>query len=131
MWHTLKIENIGHGKYCDYDKAEKIITDLENQVIEERKKCSEIMDFYRDKRSKLRKQRHGAVAALHNLQLAFATHQRYFYEMEVELCKHDGTNPNKALKELHFWTKVRNAIAFRELTARQRNKKCPQNTNKA
>lgn len=121
-------------EYVDFYPAElveKIIDDLSRQVLEERKKCSEIMDYCRDKRNKLRKQRHEAVAALHNLQLAFATQQCYFYEMEVELCKHDGTDPTKALKKLHFWTKVRNAIAFRELTARQRNKKCPQNTNKA
>jgi len=121
-------------EYVDFYPAElveKIIDDLSRQVLEERKKWTEMFDHFRSKRTELRKQRHEAVAALHNLQLAFATQQRYFYEMEVELCKHDGTDPTKALKELHFWSQVRNSLAYRELKARQGKKKCPQNTNKA
>lgn len=105
-------------EYVDFYPAElveKIIDDLSRQVLEERKKCSEIMDYCRDKRNKLRKKRHEAVAALHNLQLAFATQQRYFYEMEVELCKHDGTDPTKAMANLRRWTRIRNGLAYQAL----------------
>lgn len=53
-------------KYVDFypaDIVEKIIEDLSNQVLEERKKWSSMGDFYRTKRKELRDSRHAAVAA--------------------------------------------------------------------
>lgn len=52
-------------KYVDFYPAElveKIIEDLSNQVLEERKKWSSMGDFYRTKRKELRDSRHAAVA---------------------------------------------------------------------
>lgn len=105
-------------EYVDFYPAklvEEIITDLSNQVLEERKKWTSVFDSFRSKRGTLRKQRHGAVAALHRLQMAYAYSQYAYYAMEVELCKHDGTDPSKALANLLYWTRVRNSLAYREL----------------
>ena len=57
-------------KYVDFypaDLVEKIIEDLSNQVLEERKKWSSMADFYRTKRKELRDSRHAAVAAKEKL----------------------------------------------------------------
>ena len=57
-------------KYVDFYPAElveKIIEDLSNQVLEERKKWSSMGDFYRTKRKELRDSRHAAVAAKEKL----------------------------------------------------------------
>lgn len=57
-------------KYVDFYPAElveKIIEDLSNQVLEERKKWSSMADFYRTKRKELRDSRHAAVAAKEKL----------------------------------------------------------------
>lgn len=115
-----------HGGYCheyvDFYPAElveKIIEDLSNQVLEERKKWTSVFDSSRSKRGHLRKQRHNAVSALHRLQMAYADSQYSYYAMEVELCKHDGTDPAKAVANLRYWTKVRNSLAYRELKERK------------
>lgn len=58
-------------KYVDFYPAEvveKIIEDLSNQVLEERKKWSSMNDFYRTKRKKLRDSRHAAVVAKETLE---------------------------------------------------------------
>lgn len=58
-------------KYVDFYPAElveKIIEDLSNQVLEERKKWSSMADFYRTKRKELRDSRHAAVAAKEKLE---------------------------------------------------------------
>ena len=58
-------------KYVDFypaDVVEKIIEDLSNQVLEERKKWSSMGDFYRTKRKELRDSRHAAVAAKEKLE---------------------------------------------------------------
>lgn len=57
-------------KYVDFypaDVVEKIIEDLSNQVLEERKKWSSMADFYRTKRKELRDSRHAAVASKEKL----------------------------------------------------------------
>ena len=57
-------------KYVDFYPAElveKIIEDLSNQVLEERKKWSSMADFYRTKRKELRDSRHAAVASKEKL----------------------------------------------------------------
>lgn len=54
-------------EYVDFYPAklvEEIITDLSNQVLEERKKWTSMFDSFRSKRGTLRKQRHGAVAEI-------------------------------------------------------------------
>lgn len=105
-------------EYVDFYPAElveKIIEDLSNQVLAERKKWSELFDIFRDRRKKLRQERHGAVAALHRLQMAYAHSQYAYYAMEVELCKHDGTDPAKAMENLRRWTRIRNGLAYRDL----------------
>lgn len=120
-------------EYVDFYPAElveKVIDDLSRQVLDERKKWSEMFDYFRSKRTELRKERHDAIAALHRLQLAFATYQRYLYEKEIKLCEHDNTDPANALKELRFWTKVRNGLSYRELIANKGTQKCKTNTNK-
>jgi len=58
-------------KYVDFYPAElveKIIEDLSNQVLEERKKWSSMGDFYRTKRKELRDSRHAAVASKEKLE---------------------------------------------------------------
>lgn len=105
-------------EYVDFYPAElveKIIADLSNQVLEERKKWTSVFDSSRSKRDHLRKKRHDAIAALHRLQMAYAHSQYIYYAMEVELCKHDGTDPAKAMANLRYWTRVRNSLAYREL----------------
>ena len=105
-------------EYVDFYPAElveKIIEDLSNQVLEERKKWTSVFDSSRSKRDHLRKKRHDAVAALHRLQMAYAHSQYIYYAMEVELCKHDGTDPAKAMANLRYWTRVRNSLAYRYL----------------
>lgn len=64
-----------HGGYShknvDFYPAElveKIIEDLSNQVLEERKKWSSMGDFYRTKRKELRDSRHATVAAKEKLE---------------------------------------------------------------
>lgn len=121
-----------HGGYShknvDFYPAElveKIIEDLSNQVLEERKKWTSVFDSSRSKRDHLRKKRHDAVAALHRLQMAYAHSQYVYYAMEVELCKHDGTDPAKAMANLRYWTRVRNSLAYRELKERNGTKQPP------
>ena len=58
-------------KYVDFYPAElveRIIEDLSNQVLEERKKWSSMADFYRTKRKELRDSRHAAVSAKEKLE---------------------------------------------------------------
>lgn len=58
-------------KYVDFYPAEvveKIIEDLSNQVLEERKQWSSMGDFYRTKRKELRDSRHAAVATKEKLE---------------------------------------------------------------
>lgn len=57
-----------HGPYRHVDVAfypaelvEKIITDLSNQVLEERKKWTSMLDHFKAKRKELRDARHAAV----------------------------------------------------------------------
>lgn len=57
-----------HGPYrhvnVDFypaDLVEKIITDLSNQVLEERKKWTSMFDYFKAKRKELRDSRHAAV----------------------------------------------------------------------
>lgn len=64
-----------HGGYSHKDVdfypavlVEKIIEDLSNQVLEERKKWSSLGDYYRTKRKELRASRHAAVAAKEKLE---------------------------------------------------------------
>lgn len=105
-------------EYVDFYPAElveKIITDLSNQVLDERKKWTSVFDSSRSKRGNLRKQRHDAIAALHRLQMAYAYSQYAYYAMEVELCKHDGTDPAKAMANLRRWTRIRNGMAYQTL----------------
>ena len=124
---AIRRELVNKGKA---ELVEKIIDDLSRQVLDERKKWSEMFDYFRSKRTELRKERHDAIAALHRLQLAFATYQRYLYEKEIKLCEHDNTDPANALKERRFWTKVRNGLSYRELIANKGTQKCKTNTNK-
>lgn len=52
-------------EYVDFYPAElveKIITDLSNQVLEERKKWTSMFDHFKGKRKELRDARHAAVA---------------------------------------------------------------------
>ena len=108
-------------EYVDFYPAElveKIIEDLSNQVLAERKKWTSVFDSSRCLRGHLRKQRHDAIAALHRLQMAYAHSQYHYYAMEVELCKHDGTDPTQAMANLRYWTKVRNILSYRELKER-------------
>jgi hypothetical protein len=63
-----------HGGYSHKDVdfypaelVEKIIEDLSNQVLEERKKWSSLGDYYRTKRKELRASRHATVAAKEKL----------------------------------------------------------------
>ena len=121
-----------HGPYRHVDVdfypaelVEKIIEDLSNQVLEERKKWTSVFDSSRSKRGTLRKQRHDAIAALHRLQMAYAEKQYIYYAMEVELCKHDGTDPARAMADLRYWTRVRNSLAYRELKERNGTKQPP------
>lgn len=105
-------------EYVDFYPAElveKIIEDLSNQVLEERKKWTSVFDSSRSKRDTLRKQRHDAIAALHKLQMAYAYSQYAYYAMEVELCQHDGTDPAKAMANLRRWTRIRNGMAYQTL----------------
>ncbi len=105
-------------EYVDFYPAElveKIIEDLSNQVLEERKKWTSVFDSSRSKRDNLRKQRHDAIAALHRLQMAYAESQYLYYAMEVELCEHDGTDPAKAMANLRRWTRIRNGLAYQAL----------------
>lgn len=58
-------------KYVDFYPAElveKIIEDLSNQVLEERKNWTSLSDYYRTKRKELRDSRHAAVAAKEKLE---------------------------------------------------------------
>lgn len=113
-------------EYVDFypaDIVEKIITDLSNQVLEERKKWTSVFDSSRSKRGNLRKQRHDAIAALHRLQMAYAHSQYAYYAMEVELCKHDGTDPAKAMANLRYWTRARNSLAYREIKEQKGTRK--------
>ena len=96
-------------------KDSKFRRDMTIKEIAERKKWSELFDMFRDRRKKLRQERHGAVAALHRLQMAYAHSQYAYYAMEVELCKHDGTDPAKAMENLRRWTRIRNGLAYKEL----------------
>lgn len=115
-------------EYVDFYPAElveKIIEDLSNQVLEERKKWTSVFDSSRSKRGTLRKQRHDAIAALHRLQMAYAEKQYIYYAMEAELCKHDGTDPARAMADLRYWTRVRNSLAYRELKERNGTKQPP------
>lgn len=59
----------GHGgyrhEYVDFYPAElveKIVADLSNQVLEERKKWTSMSDHFKAKRKELRDSRHAAVA---------------------------------------------------------------------
>ena len=77
-------------EYVDFYPAElveKIIEDLSNQVLEERKKWSRLSDQYRNKRKELRKERHNTLDALHKLRLAFAESQYALYFLTTEHCK--------------------------------------------
>lgn len=105
-------------EYVDFYPAklvEEIITDLSNQVLEERKKWDSLFEQSKARRKELQDKRNKVITALHNLQLAFATQQRYVYNMEVELCKHDGTDSTKAMANLRRWTRIRNGLAYQAL----------------
>lgn len=65
--HTFYIDE--HGPYChvnvDFypaDLVENIISDLSNQVLEERKKWTSMFDYFKAKRKELRDARHAAVS---------------------------------------------------------------------
>lgn len=104
-------------EYVDFYPAElveKIIEDLSNQVLEERKECSRLSDQYRNKRKELRKERHDALDALHKLQLAFAESQYALYFLSTEHCR-DVNEIDYVLKRLRFWTQARNNLAYTEM----------------
>lgn len=104
-------------EYVDFYPAElveKIIEDLSNQVLEERKKWSSLSDQYRNKRKELRKERHDALDALHKLRLAFAESQYALYFLTTEHCK-DVNEIDYVLKRLRFWTQARNNLAYTEM----------------
>ena len=117
---TFYMDEHGDYRHVDVDfypaeLVEKIIEDLSNQVLEERKKWASVFDSSRSKRDNLRKQRHDVIAALHRLQMAYAESQYLYYAMEVELCEHDGTDPAKAMANLRRWTRIRNGLAYQAL----------------
>ena len=104
-------------QYMDFYPAElvdKIIEDLSNQVLEERKKWISVFDSSRSKRGKLRKERHDAQEALHRLQMEFAEMSYAYYFLAAENC----ANPEDidvVLKRLRFWTHVRNHLAYKKM----------------
>lgn len=104
-------------EYVDFYPAElveKVITDLSNQVLEERKKWTSMFDSFRDKRKSLRKERHDAQAALHRLQMEFAEMSYAYFFLAAESC----ANPEDidvVLKRLRFWTRVRNHLAYKKM----------------
>lgn len=104
-------------EYVDFYPAElveKIIEDLSNQVLEERKEWSSLSDQYRNKRKELRKERHDALDALHKLRLAFAESQYALYFLATAHCK-DVNEIDYVLKRLCFWTQARNNLAYTEM----------------
>ena len=106
-----------HHRNIDFYPAElveKIIEDLSNQVLEERKKWSRLSDQYRNKRKELRKERHNTLDALHKLRLAFAESQYALYFLTTEHCK-DVNEIDYVLKRLRFWTRARNNLAYTEM----------------
>ena len=103
-----------YGDFYPADLVEKVITDLSNQVLEERKKWTSMFDSFRDKRKSLRKERHDAHAALHRLQMEFAEMSYAYYFLAAENC----ANPEDidvVLKRLRFWTRVRNQLAYEKM----------------
>lgn len=105
-------------EYVDFYPAklvEEIITDLSNQVLEERKKWDSLFEQSKARRKELHDKRNKVTAALHRLQMAYADSQYAYYAMEVELCKHDGTDPAKAMANLRRWTRIRNGMAYQTL----------------
>lgn len=117
--HNFYMDEYGgyRHEYVDFYPAElveKIIDDLSNQVLEERKKWSSLSDQYRNKRKELRKERHDALDALHKLRLAFAESQYALYFLSTGHCK-DFNEVDYVLKRLRFWTHARNRLAYTEM----------------
>lgn len=64
--HTFYMDEHGPYRHVDVDfypadLVEKIITDLSNQVLEERKKWTSMFDYFKAKRKELRDARHAVV----------------------------------------------------------------------
>ena len=109
-------------EYVDFYPAElveKIITDLSNQVLEERKKWTSMFDHFKAKRKELRDARHEVQDALHKLRLAFAKSQYALFFWITEHCR-DANEADNALKRLRFWTRARNSLSYKEMFRNQR-----------
>lgn len=70
---TFYMDEYGGYKHEDIEfypaeLVEKIIEDLSNQVLEERKKWTSMNDLYRTRRKELRDSRHAAVVAKEKLE---------------------------------------------------------------
>ena len=113
MWHSIKIaytDTHTGRKFCDYEKVEKLVTDLENQIIKERQACNDIMNIYRSKRKALRQERYEAKAALKRLRKAYARLRAYMFGTDAKLRKSAGLDATYALQQEHFWNNVRDYL---------------------
>lgn len=116
---TFYMDEHGPYRHVDVDfypaeLVEKIIEDLSNQVLEERKKWDSLFEQYRNKRKELRQEKHDAQDALHKLRLAFAESQYALYFWITEHGR-DVNERDYALKRLRFWTRARNKLAYTEM----------------
>lgn len=113
-------------EYVDFYPAElveKIIEDLSNQVLEERKKWDRLFEKYKNNRKELHKEKHDVLDALHKLRLAFAKSQYALYFWIAEHCR-DVNEKDYGLKRLRFWTRTRNSLAYKEMLRKKGAMKC-------
>lgn len=108
--HGRTEEKFYEKEYYLKEDADKVIADLQKEVLQSRSAFNSLFSQTRAKRAQLRKEKRAAKHALKNLRVAFADAMRQIWSKEVELCHHEYVSSHQALTLEHFWDKVKDTL---------------------
>ena len=114
IWSTVEHgqaeEKFYEKEYYLKEDADKVIANLQKEVLQSRSAFNSLFGQTRAKRDQLRKEKRAAKHALKNLRVAFADAMRQVWSKEVELCYHENVSSRQALTLELFWDKVKDTL---------------------
>lgn len=108
--HGRAEEKFYEKEYYLKEDADKVIDNLQKEVLQSRSAFNSLFGQTRAKRAQLRKEKRAAKHALKNLRVAFADAMRQVWSKEVELCNHENVSSHQALNLELFWEKVKDTL---------------------